>query len=79
MPPNRSPQHHPAVAIMRHRGDSYANVGRRVGMTGESLRLVLCGHHPATPLVRRLVAAYLDLPESVCFAPDERTIEAAAR
>ena len=67
--PTSSTTHHPAVAILQHRGLSYDDVARHVGLTGGSLRLVLCGHHAATPRVRRLVAAYLDLPEQVCFLP----------
>jgi hypothetical protein len=73
MPSARPDKHHPVVAVMRHRGVSEVELGACVGTKPDALRVLLHGHGRVSPRLRRLVAAYFDLPESVCFRPDERT------
>ncbi len=72
MPSARPDKHHPVVAVMHHRGVSEAELAACVGAKPDSLRVLLHGHGTMSPRLRRLVAAYFDLPESVCFRPDER-------
>lgn len=67
MTPNRAQRRHPAVEILRYRGLTYEQLGQEIGRSGESLRLALNGHVVSSAILRRLVAAYLDLPVSVCF------------
>ena len=61
---------HPVVALLRERGETWADLARDVGVTRGTLRQALMGHTRPWPALRRRVAARFDLPESELFLPD---------
>jgi hypothetical protein len=78
MPRAQPERHHPVALIFRYRGETWEHVAPHVGVTPQFLRLVCCGHQVASPRLRRLLAAYFDLPERVCFHDDTRDVREVA-
>jgi lambda repressor-like predicted transcriptional regulator len=77
MPAARPELHHPIVLVLRHRGISFDELAASTGSKPDALRVALHGQGRMSPRLRRLIAAYVDLPESVCFKPDDKA-EASA-
>jgi transcriptional regulator with XRE-family HTH domain len=63
------PGPHPAHAILKARGLSYAEVAAdpRVDVRPDTVRQVVCGYINTWPRIRAALADYFDLPESVLF------------
>lgn len=65
---------HPAYAVLRSRGETYAACAAEVGVTAGSLRQVLVGRTRSWPRLRRALAEHWNLPESVLFYDEDARV-----
>jgi hypothetical protein len=67
MPPGQPGKHHPVVAVMKLRGETFPQVASAIKITPESLRMACCGHVRTWPKLRAALADYFALPEEELF------------
>jgi hypothetical protein len=67
MPPGQPGKHHPVVAVMKLRGETFPQVAAAIGITPEALRMACCGHARTWPKLRVQLADHFGLPEDELF------------